>query len=120
MRNRWIAPLLWAVLIETLTSWPNPPSVPAPAGTDKLVHLWVYAVFAYLVIRAARPGFPSWRALGAVLMVMCAWAALDEWHQRFVAGRGAELGDWAGDVAGALTGLAVRRMRPWRRPVTVA
>ena len=115
-----MAPLLWAVLIETLTSWPNPPSVPVPAGSDKLVHLGLYAVFAYLVIRAARPGLASWRALGVVLLVMGAWAALDEWHQSFVAGRAAELGDWASDVAGALIGVAARRMRPWKRLVAVA
>ena len=120
MRTRWIPPLLWAVLIETLTSWPNPPSAPTPVGTDKVVHLGLYAVFAYLVIRAARPGIPTWRALGAVLLVMCAWAALDEWHQRFVAGRGAALGDWAADMAGVVVGLALRRFRPWRRLVPVA
>jgi VanZ family protein len=120
MRARWLAPLLWAILIETLTSWPNPPSFSAPAGSDKVVHVGLYAVFAFLVVRAAQPGLPAWRTLAVVLLVVSAWAAVDEWHQRFIAGRGAEIADWGADVAGAMAGLALRRFRSRRTPVRFA
>lgn len=109
-RARWIAPALWAILIETLTSWPNPPSVSIFSGGDKVVHMGLYAMFAFLVVRAAQPGIPGRRTMAIVLVAMCAWAALDEWHQIFVAGRSADLTDWAADASGAVIGLVVRRL----------
>ena len=110
MRSRWIPPVLWAILIEILTSWPNPPSVGfLPAGSDKAVHLTLYAVFACLVARAAQVGRPSWRVLGMVALGLFVWGAVDEWHQIFIPGRGADAADWAADSIGVLAGLALRR-----------
>ncbi|MBM4193792.1 MAG: VanZ family protein [Gemmatimonadetes bacterium] len=107
-RSRWIAPGLWAVLIETLTSWPRLPSV-GPQGSDKLGHLAMFAVFAFLVARALEPGRPSLRTVAIVAAAMAAWAALDEVHQMFIPGRSGEFADWVADVAGAGLGLLARR-----------
>jgi len=110
VRSRWIAPVLWAVLIEILTSWPNPPSPGfLPAGSDKVIHFKLYAVFAFLVARAVHAGQPQWRVLAAVAVALFAWGAADEWHQKFIPGRGADVADWAADSVGVLAGLALRR-----------
>lgn len=110
MRSRWFAPVLWAILIEILTSWPNPPSVGMlPAGSDKAVHVLLYAVFAFLVARAAQVGRPTSRVMAIVALVLCAWGAVDEWHQIFIPGRGADVADWAADSIGVVAGLALRR-----------
>jgi VanZ family protein len=42
-------------------------------------------------------------------------AALDEWHQQFVPGRSASLGDWVADVAGAGIILLASGVLSWRR-----
>lgn len=112
--SRWIAPTLWAVLIEVLTSWPSPPTFGAPAGSDKVAHMALYAVFAYLVIRAVHVGKPTPKSMILTLIALAAWAALDEAHQLLIAGRSASVGDWAGDVMGVGVGLAVRRARSGR------
>lgn len=110
MRSRWIAPALWALLIEVLTSWPNPPTVGfLPAGSDKGIHFTLYAVFAFLVARAAKPSKPPLRAVAIVAFALFAWGAVDEWHQIFIPCRGAEFLDWAADSLGVIAGLGVRR-----------
>lgn len=111
MRSRWIAPALWAILIEVLTSWPNPPSVGfLPAGSDKVIHFKLYAIFAFLVARAAKPGKPPLRAMVVIAIALFVWGALDEWHQIFIPGRGADVYDWTADSLGVIAGLVIRRL----------
>jgi len=109
--SRWIAATLWAVLIEVLTSWPSPPTFGAPAGSDKAAHMALYAVFAYLVLRAVRVGKPTPKSMILTLIALAVWAALDEVHQLRIAGRTASVGDWVGDVMGVALGITVRRAR---------
>jgi VanZ family protein len=77
----------------------------------KLGHLSEYAVLALLVLRAMRrtlllaPGAWSWQAAGVTQLLAAAYAATDEWHQSFIPGRTAALGDVAIDSSGALVGL---------------
>jgi VanZ family protein len=116
-RSRWIAPALWGALIETLTSWPAPPQAELPSGSDKAMHLALYAVFSFLVIRAACPGRPGVRALATTFVCLAVWAALDEWHQELIPGRDASVSDWIADSAGVVVGLAIGWAKP-RRMVT--
>jgi len=110
-RSRWIAPVLWAILIEVLTSWPNPPSPGfLPSGSDKIIHFKLYAIFAFLVARAVQAGRPPWRMLAVVALALFAWGAADEWHQLFIPGRSADVADWAVDSIGVLAGLLLRRV----------
>ncbi|MDA1082470.1 MAG: VanZ family protein [Gemmatimonadetes bacterium] len=118
--SRWVAPALWAILIESLTSWPSPPSFGAPAGSDKLAHIMLYAVFGYLVVRAAQRGKPSPSSMILTLIALTVWAALDEAHQLLIAGRTASVGDWISDTAGVALGIAVRRVRALRPTQRVA
>jgi VanZ family protein len=64
----------------------------------------MYAGLAVLVVRACAGGHwsrvtPSLAGLAVTLTV--AYGATDEFHQRFVAGRTADLADLAADAAGA-------------------
>ncbi|HUF29871.1 MAG TPA: VanZ family protein [Gemmatimonadaceae bacterium] len=106
-RRRWGPPALWAAFILVLTSIPGPELAPIGAfafpGADKLVHLGLYAVLGALVARAAHPA--SARTLGSLLIGVAAFAAADEWHQRFIPGRSADARDFAADCAGAFAGL---------------
>ena len=121
MRSRWIAPTLWAILIEVLTSWPNPPTVGfLPAGTDKVIHFKLYAVFAVLVARAAKSGTPPVRTMAIVALALVAWGAVDEWHQIFIPGRGADAVDWTADSLGVMTGLGARRLWAARQTMRTA
>lgn len=106
-QRRWVAPVLWAGVIEVLTSWPNPPSVAAPAGTDKVVHLVLYATFGLLTMRSVWSGRFVRRTALFVAGGVAIFAALDEWHQLFIPGRSMELGDWIADFVGALAGIAL-------------
>jgi VanZ family protein len=127
MKRARIAAALWGGFLFLLTSWPNPPSI-APGGfpLDKVTHFVLYAVEAFLLVRAFAPGGGAFagRFLG-VVGAMAVWGMLDETHQEWIPGRmmdAADLyADLAGAVAGALGGLAIsarprdrrlRRSRP--------
>jgi len=70
----------------------------------KLAHTAEYAVLGALLVRAVRHA-------PAALVLASAFAATDEIHQTFVAGRHGSPVDWLIDTAGAAIGvaLAVRR-----------
>jgi VanZ family protein len=104
------AAFFWALFLFALTSWPRPPQLPIVSGIphfDKLVHLLLYTVQAFLLYRAVswpgRPGFSLARAL-AIVGAMAVWAVADEVHQTWIPGRSTEAGDVAADVAGAAAG----------------
>ena len=107
--RRWWPPAAWAAAILILTSIPNPDlgriGEILPPGADKLVHAAMYAVLGWLWWRASRAASWRWRAAGRALLAILAFAALDEWHQRFIPGRSADVLDWAADGVGAAAGL---------------
>jgi len=69
----------------------------------KCAHLTEYAILAGLLCRAFRQH--RGRAFGIVLIISALYAALDEFHQSFVATRKASPWDVMIDSAGALIGL---------------
>jgi VanZ family protein len=86
----------------------------------KAAHFTEYAILALLVLRALRMSKPERsfaKALAVALLVATAYAASDEYHQSFVPGRTAAVGDVLIDSAGAVTALAVaavgRRRGAW-------
>ena len=101
---RWLPPALWAAALVTATSIPVP-HVGAPDGTDKVVHVLLYAVLAVLVARAVGPR--AWRLDRALLIVVgvSLFGFVDEWHQRFIPGRSQDHMDWLADTVGGITGL---------------
>ena len=98
----WLPAVLWAGLIFALSSVPD-------LGTDlgfwdtvlrKLAHLGEYAVLGALVYRAAG-------SAPAAIVLSSAYAATDEIHQAFVAGRHGSPLDWLIDTAGVVLGVVV-------------
>ena len=74
----------------------------------KCAHLTEYAILAALLYRAFRQH--CGRAFGIVLIISALYAALDEFHQSFVATRTASIWDIAIDCIGASVGLIAYRV----------
>ena len=85
--------------------------VSLPVGiSDKVMHVFTYAVLAVLLTRAIVGGFRRPISLrAAVLAVACAvaYGATDEAHQYFVENRVADIQDLEADAAGACGGTAL-------------
>lgn len=109
---RWRPAVLWAVLIEALVLWPNPPEVPRGwtlvwfdfVKLDKLAHVALFAVLSVLVLRALMvEGRPAWMAF----VSGAAFGAFTELQQHFVPTRSMEFGDFLADAAGSAVGLGI-------------
>lgn len=100
--GRWGPVLLWMAVIYAFSHMPADLSnrVARPTLIRKLGHLGEYATLGALLARAQ--GHPRWVPLAAGAL----YAASDEWHQTFVAGRSGELADVALDAAGVAIGVA--------------
>jgi VanZ family protein len=103
--RRWLPVLVWAAVIFAFSSIP---SLGTGLGTwdlvgRKLAHMTEYAILGALLLRALGTVWPAFAA--AVL-----YAASDELHQHFVAGRHAAPLDVAIDATGVALGLLA-----WRR-----
>jgi len=109
---RWAPALIWMAVIFFLSHQPDLHLPGVGAIPDKAWHAGFYAVLGALLWRALRPSGLS----GALLAIAlgAAYGYTDEVHQRFVAGRFYDLGDWAFDIIGLVCGvllaLAVGRL----------
>lgn len=87
-------------------------SLPSFPGIDKVLHAFAYAVLAASAMYAF-PAWSSWpegRYAGAGLVLFCVlYGISDEFHQTFIPGRTATLGDLVADAVGA--GLSVYALR---------
>ena len=91
----------------------------------KCAHVGEYAILALLLLRAAI--FIPNRNLKRSVLVLCVsvWiacvfvAATDEFHQTFVASRGASVGDIIVDGSGAILGLLIGMMLVMSRSIMV-
>jgi VanZ family protein len=83
---------------------------PLPPGVeDKPAHAFGYLGFGFVIARALAGGLPpriTLRQFFIGLAIAVAYGASDEFHQRFVAGRTADLADLYADTVGAATALA--------------
>lgn len=101
-----MAPLAWMAAIYFLSAQSSLPSV-AAATSDKVQHAGAYALLSVLLLRALAGGrWPGVRAATVLAAVVAAalYGLGDEWHQRSVPGRDADLLDVAADAAGAVFG----------------
>jgi VanZ family protein len=87
----------------------------------KSVHCTEYAIFGLLLYHSLEPRHPEgWNARSAfgALVIAGMFSLMDEYHQSFVPGRTASLGDCAIDTAGALLGMVflygIRRLQASR------
>lgn len=106
---RWLPALLALVLIHGVSSRPVP-DLPSffPEGVDKIVHLCEFSLLAALLWRPLRrraPFWPEMRAAAWIFLFVAMNGFLDEFHQIFVPGREASMGDAAADLAGGAVAL---------------
>jgi VanZ family protein len=69
------------------------------------VHFVFYGVFATLLLGAMRGTLA--RRIVLVLLFIAVFAALDEFHQKFIPGRSMDFEDWVADVGGAAFSMVV-------------
>src|SRR5919197_497350 len=111
----WAPPLVLMAVIFLLSAQPHLHTELGLVDTigRKIVHFAEYALLAFLWWRALPTRLDRGRALVVALALASAYAASDEFHQTFVAGRSGRPIDWAIDTAGALT--ATLRLRARQR-----
>lgn len=105
--RRWLPPLIWAGVILLGTSLPQDVVPVQTSDIDKFLHFTIYTVFAFLLTRQISEDTTRGRAVFGAVLIAAAFAAADEWHQRFIPGRFPELADWMADVAGAVLGAVI-------------
>jgi hypothetical protein len=99
-RHPWLPSLLCAIAILTISSIPKLGTrTPLFPGCDKLAHF-----IQYLILGVALR-FWSGDARISFLGGGLVFAALDEFHQRFIPGRQASLWDFVADAAGVVVGF---------------
>jgi VanZ family protein len=104
----WLPPLVLMAVIFALSAQPN---LNSGLGTidavgRKFVHFGEYALLTLLWARAFATRMSFRGAVLFALLVSSAYAATDEFHQEFVAGRHASPIDWAIDTTGAALAAA--------------
>jgi VanZ family protein len=102
--------VIWLGAILTATSLPS--SVLPDARVrfaDKGAHFFMYGGLGLLLARAMHnpPRTTRFRVILAAFLLVAAIGALDEWHQRYIQGRSAELADWMADSLGGLIGALI-------------
>jgi VanZ family protein len=114
----WAPVITWAALIFALSATPNLRFAPDPRLDfiiRKIGHVGVFGILALLLLHALH-GTTAWHrpwAWAFVLTVL--YAASDEFHQGFVAGRHPSATDVGIDAAGALIALVAVRLIRSRR-----
>ena len=95
---RWISP---EISLETIRA--------VQFAVRKAAHVIEYAILSALLVRAFHTGFrPLHFAHGcAAFLIATAYAALDEYHQSFVASRTGSPRDVLIDASGALLGIVI-------------
>ncbi|MCC6874542.1 MAG: VanZ family protein [Sandaracinaceae bacterium] len=108
----WAPALLYMALIWVLSSLSLAPSLLDDFPLrDKGAHAIEYAVLGLLIAHATRRSWPeraAWRTAALALLLTILWGLVDEIHQAFVPGRGADVLDLAADSIGALFGVGAR------------
>jgi len=103
MKNRILitAALTWMLLIWALSSLPSNkiPSVKI-FSIDKLAHIGIYLIWGLIVNLNLRRSNASSRTVLFVYVMMVLNAALDEYHQRYIPGRGVSWFDLIANLAG--------------------
>jgi VanZ family protein len=115
---------LYWLAIFALTHSPVVPTPPLPVrAIDKIAHLGVFAILAFLLCAAGTTLRHSpRRVVATVIVIVAAYGAFDELTQQLVPDRFSDFHDWIADMLGAGVGitafilareawLALRRVR---------
>jgi VanZ family protein len=100
---RLLPVILWMALIFIGSSILKPEGEPGLGPWDKLAHMIAYGGLAWLIACALFPDSAvGWKQISLVVLLATLYGVSDEFHQSFVPGREASLGDLAADASGAL------------------
>jgi VanZ family protein len=117
--GNWLAPVLWGVLILSLSTLPEmyfgAPRTPQGRRLhyylELLVHVVQFSVFFLLVLRALRAELPSRaRVLGYAFAAVLLMSLLNESVQTLTPTRMFDVADMAMDALGGLVGLGLARL----------
>ena len=103
-----------------LSSLSRPPEQLSLFNWDKLSHCLEYAILGMLVIRALNAQYSKYVFFHLQLIaffITALYGASDEFHQKFVFGRNANLFDWVADSVGAAICVFIifkRRKLKWQ------
>jgi hypothetical protein len=104
----WAPAVLWMALIYYSSSihGEDIPKIDIP-NIDKLIHFIEYFILGALLVRAfanssGKANFNFILLLS--ILIASAYGVLDEFHQRFVAGRSPEIFDVLSDIIGSFSG----------------
>jgi VanZ family protein len=101
-RRRWLPAVIWGAAILVVSSLPRMDLAPRLfPGCDKVLHFIEYSILGM--------GLRYWSGGGKPLFITggAGFAALDEFHQKYVPGRHASLLDWVADVSGLVVGFLI-------------
>lgn len=105
----WVALVAGTIFLASSREVVATPGLPGPE--DKYAHFLVYGLLGTLLCRLRHGwGAACWAVAAASLFGLS-----DEWHQTFVAGRDASVGDWIADTLGAALAVGLYRAVPWYR-----
>ncbi len=96
--------LVWSVMITISSSIPNLKVSNVVPETDKLVHITIFAILAFLLSGTLYKNTRPWKRVAQVLLLTILFGYLDELHQSMVVGRVSSLWDLLADGIGGLTG----------------
>jgi VanZ family protein len=102
----WGPVLIYMAVIFYASSLPQPPL--PPGLSDKPAHAFGYIGFGFVISRAIAGGLPprmTPKDFFIGLAIAVAYGASDEFHQRFVPGRTADLNDLSADAVGSAIAL---------------
>jgi len=107
----WFPILAYAGFIAFLSSLPGlaTPSV-AIFGFDKIIHIFEFGVFAFLLLRLLMH-LEIRNPFLIAIVVTVIYGVLDEWHQSFVPGRMCSFWDILADTIGAVFVLKFKYIR---------
>ncbi len=106
----WFPVILYCCMIFGVSAMPNLQLKGTISFSDKIVHMFEYAVLAVLFARAVAAS--SQRSWGLLIWTMSVafiafYGITDEFHQSFIIGRSSDLSDWIADLIGGSLGAAV-------------
>ena len=101
----WGPVAAYMVLIFILSSRTDPPLPSQLSDTQghSIGYMGLTVTIGRAIAGGVAPG-ATLRTAAWAWAIAVAYAATDEWHQSFVPGRTADVGDWFADAAGAMAG----------------